>query len=40
MDIFSTTSGYVTKMVSAGDGGMGGATAKMKILMLDSDTVR
>lgn len=37
MDVFQAVSGYVTKMVSAGDGGQ--AASKMKILLLDSETV-
>lgn len=39
MDIFQTVSGYITKMVSAGDGGSSGGAAKMKMLLLDKDTV-
>ena len=40
MDIFQTVSGYVTKMVSAGDGATSGSSAaKMKVLLLDKDTV-
>ena len=38
MDIFQTVSGYITKMVSVGDEGTG-SSAKMKILLLDRDTV-
>lgn len=38
MDIYQTVSSYITKMVSVGDEGSGGA-AKMKILLLDRDTV-
>jgi vacuolar protein sorting-associated protein 45 len=40
MDIFQTVSGYITKMVSAGDGAQASGAAKMKILLLDTDTVR
>lgn len=39
MDIVQSVSGYITKMVSAGDAGATGAAAKMKILLLDRDTV-
>jgi len=39
MDIFQAVSGYITKMVSAGDSATGGPSAKMKILLLDRDTV-
>lgn len=39
MDIMQSVSGYITKMVSAGDAGATGAAAKMKILLLDRDTV-
>jgi tRNA uridine 5-carboxymethylaminomethyl modification enzyme len=39
MDVVQAISGYVTKMVSAGDSASGGAAAKMKILLLDSETV-
>lgn len=39
MDIFQTVSGYITRMVSAGDGNAGSNAAKMKILLLDSETV-
>ena len=40
MDVASAISGYVSKMVSVGDNPSGTATAKMKILLLDSETVR
>ena len=40
MDVFQTVSGYITKMVSVGDGQTGSNAAKMKILLLDSETVR
>lgn len=40
MDLFQSVSGYITKMVSAGDGNMvSGGAAKMKVLLLDRDTV-
>ncbi|PNS15433.1 hypothetical protein CAC42_692 [Sphaceloma murrayae] len=40
MDIFQTVSGYITRMVSAGDGNAGSNAAKMKILLLDHETVQ
>jgi hypothetical protein len=36
MDVFASVSNYVTKMVSAKDDG---ANAKMKLLLLDRDTI-
>jgi vacuolar protein sorting-associated protein 45 len=40
MDIVQAVSGYITKMVSAGDSAATGTTAaKMKILLLDNETV-
>ena len=40
MDVVQAVSGYISKMVSAGDSLSAGATsAKMKILLLDRDTV-
>ncbi|KAI1282297.1 GIDA-domain-containing protein [Xylaria sp. FL0933] len=39
MDIVQAVSGYISKMVSAGDSTYGGSSAKMKILLLDRDTV-
>ncbi|GAB7343777.1 hypothetical protein MBLNU457_1751t1 [Dothideomycetes sp. NU457] len=40
MDVSQTVSGYITKMVSAGDGQAAGSNAaKMKILLLDNETV-
>ncbi len=39
MDVVSAVSGYVSKMVSAGDTTSATPSAKMKILLLDSDTV-
>jgi vacuolar protein sorting-associated protein 45 len=40
MDIFQTVSGYITKMVSAGDAAQSQSAARMKILLLDNETVR
>ena len=40
MDVAQTVSGYVTRMVSAGDGNTAANAVKMKILLLDDDTVR
>lgn len=39
MDVVSAVSGYISKMVSAGDTAVGSSSAKMKILLLDSETV-
>ena len=39
MDVVQASTGYVTKMVSAGDSATGGTSAKMKILLLDKDTL-
>ncbi len=39
MDVVQAVSGYITKMVSAGDSTTGAPSAKMKILLLDKDTV-
>ncbi|KAF2965762.1 hypothetical protein GQX73_g7798 [Xylaria multiplex] len=39
MDVVQAVSGYISKMVSAGDSAFGGPSAKMKILLLDRDTV-
>ena len=39
MDVVAAVSGYISKMVSAGDSLSGNPAAKMKILLLDSDTV-
>lgn len=39
MDVVQAVSGYVSKMVSTGDGVAGTPSAKMKILLLDSETV-
>jgi vacuolar protein sorting-associated protein 45 len=40
MDISQAVSGYITKMVSTGDAVQSQAAAKMKILLLDNETVR
>ncbi len=39
MDVVQAVSGYISKMVSAGDSTSGMPSAKMKILLLDSETV-
>lgn len=40
MDIVQAVSGYITKMVSVGDSAAAGTSAaKMKILLLDNETV-
>jgi vacuolar protein sorting-associated protein 45 len=40
MDIVQAVSSYVTKMVSAGDSAAAGTSAaKMKVLLLDNETV-
>lgn len=39
MDVVQAVSGYINKMVSVGDGASGTSSAKMKILLLDSETV-
>lgn len=40
MDVVAAVSGYISRMVSAGDAAVPGtASAKMKILLLDSETV-
>ncbi|KAJ4392068.1 vacuolar protein sorting-associated protein 45 [Gnomoniopsis smithogilvyi] len=39
MDVVQAVAGSVAKMVSAGDGAGGAPSAKMKILLLDKDTV-
>lgn len=38
MDVAAAVSGYVSKIASLGDGAAG-SSAKMKILLLDSETV-
>ena len=40
MDISQAVSGYITKMVSTGDAVQSQAATKMKILLLDNETVR
>jgi len=40
MDVMQAVSGYISKMMTVGDGPAGTASAKMKILLLDSETVR
>ena len=40
MDCCQAVAGYLTKMVTAGDSSTGSSSAKMKILLLDSETVR
>ncbi|KAL5351570.1 vacuolar protein sorting-associated protein 45 [Pseudogymnoascus australis] len=39
MDVVQAVTGYISKMVSAGDSASGTPSAKMKILLLDSETV-
>ncbi|KFY27736.1 hypothetical protein V491_00759 [Pseudogymnoascus sp. VKM F-3775] len=39
MDVVQAVSGYISKIVSAGDSASGTPSAKMKILLLDSETV-
>ncbi|ELR10438.1 vacuolar protein sorting-associated protein 45 [Pseudogymnoascus destructans] len=39
MDVIQAVTGYISKMVSAGDSASGTPSAKMKILLLDSETV-
>ncbi|KAI5855593.1 Sec1-like protein [Durotheca rogersii] len=39
MDVVQAVSGYISKMVSAGDSASGAPSAKMKMLLLDKDTV-
>ncbi len=40
MDVVSAVSGYIFKMISGGNVTSGPSTSKMKILLLDSETVR
>lgn len=40
MNVFESVTGYVTKMISAGDSQTGSGNAKMKVLLLDNETVR
>ncbi|KAK4044037.1 Sec1-like protein [Parachaetomium inaequale] len=39
MDVVQASAGYVTKMVSAGDSATGAPSSKMKILLLDRETL-
>lgn len=39
MDVSQAVAGYISKMVSQGDNTAGTTNAKMKILLLDSETV-
>lgn len=39
MDVFSAVSGYISKMVTTGDTAGTNSSSKMKILLLDSETV-
>lgn len=39
MDIFQSVQGYITKIVSQGENAANTGNAKMKILLLDKDTV-
>lgn len=39
MDVVQAVSGYISKMVSAGDSASGTPSGKMKVLLLDSETV-
>ncbi|KIW00775.1 uncharacterized protein PV09_07755 [Verruconis gallopava] len=39
MDVVAAVSGYISRMVSVGDSTAGGSSTKMKILLLDADTV-
>jgi len=39
MDVVAAVSGYVSKMVTAGESASGSSSTKMKILLLDSETV-
>ena len=38
MDVVATASGYISKMVTVGEAA-GASSSKMKILLLDSETV-
>lgn len=40
MDVVAAVSGYISKMVTAGESPSGSSPSKMKILLLDSETVR
>ena len=39
MDVVAAVSGYISKMVTAGESASGLSSTKMKILLLDSETV-
>ena len=39
MDVVAAVSGYISKMVTAGESAAGSSSTKMKILLLDSETV-
>lgn len=39
MDVVAAVSGYISKMVTAGESASGTSSTKMKILLLDSETV-
>lgn len=39
MDVVAAVSGYISKMVTAGESATGSSSTKMKILLLDSETV-
>ena len=39
MDVVAAVSGYISKMVTAGESASGSSSTKMKILLLDSETV-
>ena len=40
MDVVAAVSGYISKMVMAGESASGSSSTTMKILLLDSETVR
>lgn len=40
MDVVAAVSGYISKMVTAGESASASSSTKMKILLLDSETVR
>lgn len=40
MDVVAAVSGYISKMVTAGESASGSSSSKMKILLLDRETVR
>lgn len=40
MDVIQAVSGYISKMMAYGDAAAGTSAAKMKILLLDRETVR